>query len=320
GVGAAAGVVQLVGAVAREGEAVAVALGGILDGIPQAASLADDGRGAVAAGHHLGQAAGLALGGHQEAVCAGVDLLSQGAVEADVGAHTAGPPGGQVGEEALILALAAAQDHQLDAQVHQAVGDALDQVEALHGHHAADYGKDGAAVLVQAELVLQGGLAGCRAEAEVGGGGVGGDGGLGGRGGGVHVDAVEDAAQLILLLPQQGVQAIAERGVQDLLGVGGADGGDLVGGLEGALHEVGAAVVLDDVLVAPADAAGIFQDIQAILALVSDVVDGEDGLDPVELVQVTVVQVQVDRDQGRLPVVAVDDVGGEVQIEQGLQH
>ena len=34
----------------------------------------------------------------------------------------------------------------------------------------------------------------------------------------------------------------------------------------------------------------------------------------------TVVQVQVNRDQGRLPVVAVDDVGGEVQIEQGLQH
>src|SRR5699024_11710747 len=75
GVGAAAGVVQLVGAVAREGEAVAVALGGILDGVPQAAGLADDGRGAVAAGHHLGQAAGLALGRHEEAVRTGVDLL-----------------------------------------------------------------------------------------------------------------------------------------------------------------------------------------------------------------------------------------------------
>ena len=137
---------------------------------------------------------------------------------------------------------------------------------------------------------------------------------------GVHVDAVQDAAQLILLLPQQGVQAIAEPGVQDLLGIGGADGGDFVGGLEGALHEVGAAVVLHDVLVPAADAAGVLQDLQAILALVGDVVDGKDGLDPVELVQMTVVQVQIHGDQGRLPVVAVDDVGGEIQIEQGLQH
>ena len=72
-------------------------------------------------------------------------------------------------------------------------------------------------------------------------------------------------------------------------------------------------------LVAVADAAGILQDISAVLALICDVVDGEDGLDPVELIQMAVVQVQVDGDQSGLPVVSVDDVGGEVDVEQGLQ-
>ena len=112
---------------------------------------------------------------------------------------------------------------------------------------------------------------------------------------------------------------MAEPGVQDLLGVGGADRGDLVGGLDGALHEVGAAVVLHHMGVPRADAAGILQDIQAVLALVGDVVDGEHRLDAVELVQVAVVQVQVDGRQRGLPVVAVDDVGLEIGIEQHFE-
>ena len=47
---AAAGIVQLVGAVAREGEAVALAEGAVVDGVAQTAGLADDGRRAVTAG------------------------------------------------------------------------------------------------------------------------------------------------------------------------------------------------------------------------------------------------------------------------------
>ena len=144
--------------------------------------------------------------------------------------------------------------------------------------------------------------------------------GVGGRVVGLHVDTVQDAAELVLLLAQQSVQTVAEPRVEDLLCIGGADGGDLVCRLDGTLHEVGAAIVLHDMLVAAADAAGVFQNISAVLALIGDVVDGEDGLDAVELVQMTIVQVQVHRHQSGLPVVAVDDVGGEVDVEQGLQH
>ena len=173
---------------------------------------------------------------------------------------------------------------------------------------------------MQAELVLQCFLALCLALFKVGDVVVEGDLRVGGGIIRLHVDAVQDAAQLILLLAQQGIQTVAEPGVQDLLRIGGADGGDLVGRLEGTLHEVGAAIVLDDVLVAAADAAGVLQNVGAVLALIGDVVDGEDGLDPVELVQMTVVQIQVNGHQRGLPVVAVDDVRGEVDVEQGLQH
>ena len=41
---AAAGIVQLVGAVAREGEAIALAEGAVVDGVAQTTGLADDGR------------------------------------------------------------------------------------------------------------------------------------------------------------------------------------------------------------------------------------------------------------------------------------
>ena len=250
----AAGVIQLVGAVARKGEAVALAEGAVVDGVAQAAGLTDDGRCAVTAGDHLGQTAGLALGRHDEDVCTGVDLLRQCRLEADVGTDAAGVAGAQLREEVLILALAAAQDDQLDAAVHQTVGDALHQVEALHANHAADHGEDGAAVLVQAELVLQCFLALCLALFKVGDVVVEGDLRVGGGIIRLHVDAVQDAAQLILLFAQQGIQTVAEPGVEDLLRIGGADGGDLVSRLEGTLHEVGAAIVLDDVLVAAADA------------------------------------------------------------------
>ena len=68
--------------------------------------------------------------------------------------------------------------------------------------------------------------------------------------------------------------------------------------------------------VAGTDAAGILQNIQTILALIGDVVDGKDRLDAAELVQMAVVQVEINRGQRGLPVVAVDDVRLEIGVEQ----
>ncbi len=113
---------------------------------------------------------------------------------------------------------------------------------------------------------------------------------------------------------------MAEPRVQDLLCIGRADGGDLISSLDCALHKVGATIILHNVGIACANAGGILQDIHAILALVGNVMDGEYCLDVVELIQMAVVQVEVNRGKGGLPVVAVDDIRLKVGIEQGFQN
>ena len=62
--------------------------------------------------------------------------------------------------------------------------------------------------------------------------------GIGGRIVAHGVDAVEDAGELPAAFPENGVQLVGEPGIQNLLSVGGADGGDPVGALDGALHQV----------------------------------------------------------------------------------
>ena len=60
----------------------------------------------------------------------------------------------------------------------------------------------------------------------------------------IDVNTVQNAAQLILLLAQQLSRPWLNPRVEDFLRVGRADGGDLCPALDGALHEVGTAVIL----------------------------------------------------------------------------
>ena len=57
-----------------------------------------------------------------------------------------------------------------------------------------------------------------------------------------HVNAVENAHNAVLPPHQCPIHAIGIPRVENLLGVGGADGGDTVGGFDGALHQVDHAV------------------------------------------------------------------------------
>lgn len=68
------GVQHVVGVVGLEGEAHALAVAAVADAVLQAAGFPHDGNRAIPAGHHLRQAAGLALGGHKEDIRAGVYL------------------------------------------------------------------------------------------------------------------------------------------------------------------------------------------------------------------------------------------------------
>ena len=312
------------GVVVQEGEAVAVA--GVLivgqHGVPQAAGLAGDGQRAVAQRDQLGQAAGLEQRGHQEQVRRGVELVGQHVVHLEVGGHLLGVLPLGPAEQVHIAALAHAQHHQLGAGVHDLRQHALHQVQALlagqagdHGDHR-DIGVHGQAQLaLQRQLVLDLGV-------EAVGGVV-----LHQRGVLLRVillgvDAVEYAAEVVNPAAQQAVQALAVVGGLDLLGIGGADGGDLIGEHDAALHAGAHAVELQGV-------AGVGQvaQVQQVLdgvdgeqALVLQIVDGVDRLDVLEQLQLLVLQLVQHGDQAGLPVVAVQHVGDEIDLGQRLHH
>ena len=122
------------GVVRLEGEAVAFAVAAVADGVLEAAGLADDRDGAVAQRDHLGQAAGLALRGHQEEVGAGVDLSREARVEAQLDAELVRVPLGDAAEVVLVGAVAGAEDDHADfGVVQKLIDDGGDEVEALVG-------------------------------------------------------------------------------------------------------------------------------------------------------------------------------------------
>ena len=223
----------------REGKAPAGALELVVggDGVLQAAGLPHYGDSAVAHSDHLAQAAGLADRGHEEQVRAGVNGGGQRRGIGDLGGKAAGILDLRLTEGGLILPVSGAQDHHLHIHGHDLVEGISDQGESLVAHQAGDAGDDGhVGVLLQAHGPLEGQLAlglplHQGAGAEVGG--------QPGGGGGVielGIDAVEDALELSALLVDDPGQAVGIEGQTQLLGVGGRDGGDEVGGHDGALH------------------------------------------------------------------------------------
>ena len=108
--------------------------------------------------------------------------------------------------------------------------------------------------------------------------------------------------------------------IQDLPGIAGAYGGDLVGGFNGALHHIHAAVILQQSGVIQGNAHQLVEHFLAVLALVLDVVDGEYGMDVLIALLILVENLVVHRDHGSLPVVGVNDVRLEVDTADHFQH
>ena len=294
-----------------------------LDGVVQAARLTHHGDSTVAAGDHLGETAGLGLGGHEEDIGGGVDLLGQGAVVGDEGADSLGEVLLQLAEVALILPLARTQHHELclGVDLQHVTEHTRDDVHALMGGEAGDNRHDGGVlVLGEAVLLLEGQLILDLTRHVLGGEG---EGDLG-VGGGVVVDlidAVEDTADLAAVAGQDEVEAVGVGGGHDLLGVGGRHGGDAVGALHGGLGQVDAPIVGHEGVMLGIDAENVLENGEIVLTLVLDVVDGEHRLDGgVLLVAVAVVGLEVDHRQGGLPVVGVENVGVVAELLHHLQH
>ena len=139
------------------------------------------------------------------------------------------------------------------------------------------------------------------------------------------IEAIEHAADLVAMNVQGMAQPEVLGGVQDLPRVMGRDGGDEVGIDDAALHQVDGGVVevvLQPVLVkevAVAVETGGAQDMLTGDALVLEVM--QRVANPrVSHAHPLVHLVEQDRDQPRLPVVAMNDVGVFVALEHELQR
>ena len=111
---------------------------------------------------------------------------------------------------------------------------------------------------------------------------------------------------------EEAVEAAAERRGLDLAAVAGADGGH-GGRIEDAgLEGVDLAVELEVVHVEERGGKpDSGQDLRVEQALVGEVVDGEERARPREKGIAGIDVAEIGEDQGRLPIVAVEDVGGE---------
>ena len=135
-----------------------------------------------------------------------------------------------------------------------------------------------------------------------------------------RVDAVEDAAQLALMQFQHMVQAAGEFGREDFARIGGADGGDRVRADDGAFHQVDAARIVEHAALPLGQLEHVAEDVEAVHALIGDVMDGKNGLDFRIAGRQSVFVFQIHDRQRALPVVRVQDVGHKADDGQQFQR
>ena len=187
-------------------------------------------------------------------------------------------------------------------------------------HQPGDAGDDGdVGVLLQPQPLLEGGLAGGLPAVVVGGEGL--DDAL--AGGGVvrvHINAVEDAPHLPAVGGDDPLQPVGVERELQFVGVVGGDGGHIVAGKDGPLHQAHVVVELEHVFIEVAliQAEQVLQHLPAVAALVLDVVDGEYAPGPGQGGLAVAVLQQVDGHQGSLPVIAVDHIRGPADLIRGL--
>ena len=113
------------------------------DGILQSAGFPYHGQRAIPHGDHLGQAAGLAFGGHQEQIGPCINFHGKGFVIKKIGGKAAGILVLGFFKKVFQMPLAPAQQHKLYRQGHDFRQHGLDQIESLVGGQAGDTGDDG---------------------------------------------------------------------------------------------------------------------------------------------------------------------------------
>lgn len=88
--------------------------------------------------------------------------------------------------------------------------------------------------------------------------------------------------------------------------------------LDRSLHEIDATVIFHKITVAVGNPEQILKNIEGILALILDVMDGENRTDKLIFGAEAVDRLEVERSQSRLPVMTMQDIGIEIEEGQNL--
>ena len=312
---------EVVGVVALEGKAQAAFALFVhgRHGVLQTAGGVNHRHGAVAHGVHLAQAAGFTLGGHEVDVAAGINPGGKPQIEGNLGSYPVGELLGKLLEELLKASLAGAQNQQLGVFLpHKLPGDVAQQIQSLVAHQPGDHDHEGhIRRLGQTHFLLEGCLAGGLSFPEGVGVVVSWQSRVGLRVEGVHIDAVGDTGELPGCGSQDAVQPMGIVGIHQLLGVGLGHGGNHVSGLNGALHHVDAAAHVQGGTPLPGQSQHIVKEAAFRPALILHVVDGEHALGVRQ--EGLILGLQQGGNQCGLPVVALNHIGDEIQIHQGVQ-
>ena len=226
---------------------------------------------------------------------------------------------GKPRQKPLVFFLARADHHELDAPLHQPLGDVAQKIQPLvprQPRHDRQHGD--LAVLRQTQrplerkLILVLSLAhGLGAVMRLHAGALRGVKQVG-------VDAVRDARERAAAAAQHVRQPVGIVGVLQLLGVGARNGVHTVGGHDASLEEVRAVVKAQNFVALRRQPQHVVVELQVALALIFDVVDGEHAARVRQ--RPGVLGLQQQRHERRLPVVAVDDVGRKVEEFDRREH
>ena len=280
----------------------------VLDGIGQAADFMDNGKGAIFEAIHLGQATRLIPGRHEEKIGPGNDVMGELFIEPDQNADLFRKPMGEIAKIAFHFRIARAENHEADILREQPLRDVPDQIDPLLAGEAGDTAEDRHVAAGEIELLKQRLLA-RRLSLEISRGEMGGSQGIVLRIPKAVVNTVEDTGDLVPVLIKHAVEATAEVLRLNLLGIAGANRGNLVRQDNATFQAIQPAVELD------AGAGEVFAGqirqpkVQAPeITLIGEIVDREDRLERKAL------RANEGGNKGRLPIMGVDDVGKRIEV------
>ena len=298
-----------------EGEAVGdVTLGNIEDGVIEAADVGNDRKGSIAHGNHLAGSAWFEIGRHEEEVACGIQKMGKVLIisldEIDVLIL-------QGLSQEFIFHLTGSDDDHLGILLFQVRHDGHQAFDTLLGRKAGD-GREERAIKVDihAEFGIECALV-CHLsfldagkiivpEKEL----------IRGRIPDVDVQSVDDTAEVIVPAPVDDGTHASETSVvmKEFLGVCLADGVDLVSRHDAGLQEVEGIAKADEtgIIISQGQVEVGGKVFPSSPSLIGRIVDGQDRLDGLRI------EGEQKRKDGRLPIVAVDDIKIIVTGDEGV--